>query len=535
MNIRIHKPLGFYEIGQRGKQEDSVYPQLEQLDATNRVFVVCDGLGGLDHGDVASAVVTTALSSWLENFISSGLSLTREKVFEAVQHAWQQLVKTAERMPSEKSMGTTLTMLVLAPNGVVAAHIGDSRIYHLRPSTGQVMYRSRDHSLVNDLFLMGRLTRAEAEASPKKNILTRAMMPTRAMRPDVVFITDVRPGDYFMLCSDGVCGEISDKKIMTVLADKSKDDRQKLADIQLAVQGGSDNRTAILMQVDAVDSDGSSMVSSEAAMAAMAPAVAPESAEAPLAEPVVEPQQPPVFTPADDTLLPPPVHAEQGEPGSIPPPVPAVENEPEPEAFSQPEVPAIEVPTPPEAGKKNNLKRALWIVLAALILAGGITACFMLTKPNSQPAVTAQKADTLVNPDVTIDSVLPEQPPVDSLAVGTDVPVPPAPRVTSVPAPDVSYPTGSGVRVPRAERYDPYPEAFDDSGDKGKYPTDVAEPEDKIQQPATAQEQPVQQSKPAAPPAPPARPKVSADPTRSNSNIAVPPPPGKRRVTQAPY
>ncbi|MBQ5408460.1 MAG: protein phosphatase 2C domain-containing protein, partial [Muribaculaceae bacterium] len=171
MRIRLHNPLGIYEIGKRQKQEDAIYPQLEQLSASSRVFVVCDGLGGLDNGEVASAAVASAMGKWVDEYLATGQQLTREKVSEAVLNAQHALEAVASGFDSEKSMGTTLTMLAFTSNGVVAAHIGDSRIYHLRPSTGQVMYRSRDHSLVNDLFLMGRLTRAEAEASPKRNIL----------------------------------------------------------------------------------------------------------------------------------------------------------------------------------------------------------------------------------------------------------------------------------------------------------------------------------------------------------------------------
>ena len=255
MRIRLHNPLGIYEIGKRQKQEDAIYPQLEQLSASSRVFVVCDGLGGLDNGEVASAAVASAMGKWVDEYLATGQQLTREKVSEAVLNAQHALEAVASGFDSEKSMGTTLTMLAFTSNGVVAAHIGDSRIYHLRPSTGQVMYRSRDHSLVNDLFLMGRLTRAEAEASPKRNILTRAMIPGRPVRADIVFIADIKPGDYFIVCSDGVCGEISDKQLMAILADESKTNSQKLAYLQMKIQGGADNRSAFLLQVDAVEKE----------------------------------------------------------------------------------------------------------------------------------------------------------------------------------------------------------------------------------------------------------------------------------------
>ncbi|MBQ5509393.1 MAG: protein phosphatase 2C domain-containing protein [Muribaculaceae bacterium] len=541
MRIRLHNPLGIYEIGKRQKQEDAIYPQLEQLSASSRVFVVCDGLGGLDNGEVASAAVASAMGKWVDEYLATGQQLTREKVSEAVLNAQHALEAVASGFDSEKSMGTTLTMLAFTSNGVVAAHIGDSRIYHLRPSTGQVMYRSRDHSLVNDLFLMGRLTRAEAEASPKRNILTRAMIPGRPVRADIVFIADVKPGDYFLVCSDGVCGEISDKQLMAILADESKTNSQKLAYLQMKIQGGADNRSAFLLQVDAVEKEeGDEPLVSTAATIGEKEASATEIvAASPLTvdtsgDEEQDVNEAPVPALSDDSVAPPPitpVEATERKEETVAPP-PAIENaQGVVDENKGKDAHAV------VASDKSNLKKGLWIVLAAVLLAAGITACFMLRKP-STPVVNAQKPDTLINPDVTIDSVLPEEP-VDSMAIGTDVPVPPAPRVTSVPTPDVSYPSGSNVRVPRAERYDPYPAAFDDDDDEGYTPPVPPQPEAKV-----AQEQPVQQAQPSQPSqpqssasrsVPPARSSASSDPTRSNRNVAVPPPPGKRRVTQAPY
>lgn len=542
MKIRLQQPLGIYEIGKRVKQEDAIFPQLETVTASNRVFVVCDGLGGLDNGEVASSVVASTMGESVERYLTTGEPLTREKVNEAVINTHHALEAAATHYESEKSMGTTLTMLALASNGVVAAHIGDSRIYHLRPATGQVMYRSRDHSLVNDLFLMGRLTRAEAEASPKRNILTRAMLPGRPVRADIVFIADVKPGDYFILCSDGVCGEISDKKLMSILADESKTNAQKLAEIQMIIQDGADNRSAFLLQVAAVEKEESdnTLVGTEGAMCdkmvkattASAAASAAVASTASDGSDECEDAVPPVLTSCDDSQVPPPVPRVQASAEEValeaplaetPPPIADDQVQPEEKKEDAKEV---------YAENKNGLNKAMWILLAAVLLAAGITACFMLRKP-ATPVVTAQKPDTLINPDVTIDSVLPEAPPIDSMAIGTDVPVPPAPRINSVPTPDVAYPSGSSVRVPRATGRDSYPTAFDEVEDEdAEYipptPTEQNEPSASRQEPSAPKQ-------PAAVPSPPARPKASADPSRSNRNVSVPPPPGKRSVTQAPY
>ena len=87
--------------------------------------------------------------------------MTYEKALKAVAFAQEQLNAASREHPSDKPMGTTLAMLVIGRNGIVAAHIGDSRIYHVRPSSGTILYRSRDHSLVNDLFMKGVLSRRD--------------------------------------------------------------------------------------------------------------------------------------------------------------------------------------------------------------------------------------------------------------------------------------------------------------------------------------------------------------------------------------
>ena len=165
------------------------------------------------------------------------------------------------------------------------------------------------------------------------------------------------------------------------------------------------------------------------------------------------------------------------------------------------------------------------IILAALLLAGGITAFVMMKKPDTKPAVKPA-GDTLPDPDVTIDSVLPEAP-IDTFSIGTDVAVTPAPRVTAVPVPQVSYPKGSNVSVPRIREDDPYPSAFNDDNDykelEKNVPATPIEPEQaKTETPAAKQ---------SVPGSVPKRQTVGA----SNRGMAVPPPPARRQSSQAAY
>ena len=199
MKISIYPPLSIYEIGQRDNQEDSI----TQWD--NRLFVLCDGMGGHEKGEVASQTVCQSLVKWFsENIIDD--SFIDEQLHAALEYAYTELDKYDDDSP--RKMGTTLTLLYIHNKGITAAHIGDSRIYHIRPSKldDGILYQSRDHSLVFDLLQAGEISYDEMATFPQKNIVTRAMTPglDNRMKPDIIHITDIRPEDYFFLCSDGM-------------------------------------------------------------------------------------------------------------------------------------------------------------------------------------------------------------------------------------------------------------------------------------------------------------------------------------------
>lgn len=158
MKIEIRQPYSFRQIGRSPRQEDARYPDLDVPGRDTRVFVVCDGVGGHGSGDIASALVAAAVGEYM-----CGLNLSRplsaETVGKAVGHAMQKLREASDGKPSD--MSTTLAMVCLHGGGVMAAHIGDSRIYHIRPDAG-ILYRSEDHSLVNVLVHTGNITPQEA-------------------------------------------------------------------------------------------------------------------------------------------------------------------------------------------------------------------------------------------------------------------------------------------------------------------------------------------------------------------------------------
>ena len=196
MKITIRQPLGFSEIGRKDNQEDCVYPAFKNVSAKNHFFVLCDGMGGHENGEVASATVCEAFGKYFETNQPEDGVMTPDLFKQALDYTYNEL--DMQDSGGLKKMGTTMTCLYLHKNGYLVAHIGDSRIYHVRPNTG-IVYQSSDHSLVNDLLRAGELTEEEAVNFPQKNVITRAMQPNleRRHKADIYSFSDIQKGDYF--------------------------------------------------------------------------------------------------------------------------------------------------------------------------------------------------------------------------------------------------------------------------------------------------------------------------------------------------
>jgi protein phosphatase len=253
-NIKLSPPLAFNEIGRQASQDDSVYPPVGTATPNGRFFLVCDGLGGNARGDVASGTVCHSFASFLEGRDLTGFD---QALFDAaLSYAKQMLDRAGGGDGDPKRMATTLTFLCVHRGGAMLAHIGDSRVYHVRPSRASregavVLYRTSDHSHVNELVRAGVITEAEAADHPKKNIVTRALQPNQQAGGDADchWTDDVAPGDYFFLCTDGVLESIDDALLCQILGGAGSDE-SKLETIRLTCQKGSeDNFSAYLVPI----------------------------------------------------------------------------------------------------------------------------------------------------------------------------------------------------------------------------------------------------------------------------------------------
>ncbi len=265
MKIFICQPFSFSEIGKKNNQEDCIYPESIQITKKSRFFILCDGMGGHEHGEVASHTVCGALGNFLHTHWPQDDIMTSELFEQALEYAYDELDKKDEDAGSAKKMGTTMICLCLHRKGYLVAHIGDSRIYHIRPSLTKIeekrlgiLYQSSDHSLMNELLRAGELTEEEARHFPQKNVITRAMQPhqERRSKADIYSFNNIQGGDYFFLCSDGVLEQLTNERLCEILADKKLDDKDKLQAIKQVCDGKTkDNYTCFLIPIDRVELD----------------------------------------------------------------------------------------------------------------------------------------------------------------------------------------------------------------------------------------------------------------------------------------
>src|SRR5436309_1015522 len=174
---------------QRRENEDSAY-------AAAPLFVVADGMGGAQAGEVASQLAIESFEHGLD-----GTGSPEERLAHKVREANRQIYERSRTESGQEGMGTTLTAAYLDDAQLAIAHVGDSRAYLFRD--GELTRLTRDHSLVDELVRQGKLTEAEAAEHPQRSIITRALGPEPDVTPDT-FTYPVRSGDVLLLCSDGL-------------------------------------------------------------------------------------------------------------------------------------------------------------------------------------------------------------------------------------------------------------------------------------------------------------------------------------------
>ena len=216
----------------RGHNEDSFLAQ-------SPLFVVADGMGGHEAGEVASEIAVNTISNYAPKEPNG------PQLGEAIQKANLAILEGAATGLGKPGMGTTVTAAMIFDNQLLIAQVGDSRAYLLH--NGQLQRITRDHSLVADLVEQGRLTEEEARIHPQRSVITRALGSDPNTMPDA-YALRLSQGDRLLLCSDGLSGMVLDSRIESILNRYSdvQECCDKLIDEALKA-GGLDNVTAIVV------------------------------------------------------------------------------------------------------------------------------------------------------------------------------------------------------------------------------------------------------------------------------------------------
>jgi serine/threonine protein phosphatase PrpC len=245
---------GETNVGMKRKHNEDTYAVLDDV----HLYVVADGMGGHASGEVAAHMAVETLKEFFEvtnadpeatwpykmdktrgyeeNRLITGIKLANLRIHEA-----------AQRDDRLRGMGTTVVAILAVDDGVLVAHVGDSRVYRFRDNELELL--TEDHSLLNDYIKMKKLTAEEIAAFPHKNVIVRALGMKDNVKVDVL-LDRPKPGDIYLLCSDGLAGPITDDEIHEVLSHGQDLKATCTALIARANdKGGPDNITVVLAKV----------------------------------------------------------------------------------------------------------------------------------------------------------------------------------------------------------------------------------------------------------------------------------------------
>lgn len=247
------KIFGLTDVGRKRRENEDRFLVSEE----HGFAILADGMGGRNHGEVASQMVVDALGSALLNDLPPSYErLERAERGAFLVNQLDEWIRRANRSVWEKAqaderyreMGTTVVVLTALPGAIVLGHIGDSRCYRWSQHHGFTQL-TEDHSLVQSQIDEGVLTEEEARESAQRNIITRAVGTAEKVKPDIKQYA-TRPGERFLLCSDGLSDMIEDAELEEILATPGELGAlaKRLVD-RANDEGGADNITVILAEV----------------------------------------------------------------------------------------------------------------------------------------------------------------------------------------------------------------------------------------------------------------------------------------------
>ena len=251
--IAVHTDIGI----KKETNQDSCCVKEAKTDKGTILFaILCDGMGGLAKGEVASASLIKRFENWFEKELP--LTLSENDVIDAVKFTWDRIIKEQNQEIAAYGntlriqLGTTVTaILILENNDYIVVHVGDSRLYRITDTEIEVL--TEDQTLVANEVKLGHLTPEQAEADPRRNVLLQCVGASRIVEP--AFISGkVFVNECFMLCSDGFRHVVTANEISTKFAPSNNDDEDVMKSniVELVelnkTRGEADNISAILIK-----------------------------------------------------------------------------------------------------------------------------------------------------------------------------------------------------------------------------------------------------------------------------------------------
>lgn len=225
----------------------------------DHLYVVADGMGGHASGEVASQMAIDTLREFFRATtadpeatwpykMDKSRGYEENRLITSIKLANLRIYEAAQRDPKLRGMGTTAVGILVVDDGVLIAHVGDSRVYRVRG--GKMEQLTEDHSLLNDYIKMKRLSEEEIANFPHKNVIVRALGMKETVKVDTQ-LDKPQPGDIYVLCSDGLCGPASDEEIEEIVLAEQKDLKKAASELinRANSNGGPDNITVVLAKV----------------------------------------------------------------------------------------------------------------------------------------------------------------------------------------------------------------------------------------------------------------------------------------------
>lgn len=229
----------------RGRNEDSLFVMPKE-----EIYLVADGVGGQNSGELASSMAVKSIAEYIKARSLHGIEgeeALKGYFLDCMVHANQEIYQAALLSAENAGMATTVVLLYLSSGNAYIVNVGDSRAYICRD--GQISQITEDHTYVNELVKGGSITKEQAELHPQKNMITRALGGDEKILPDF-YRFETRKNDIFILCTDGLHGELSSEEICSLAAASNSMNALSKSLVQRAnSHGGNDNITVICLKI----------------------------------------------------------------------------------------------------------------------------------------------------------------------------------------------------------------------------------------------------------------------------------------------